>query len=281
MAKTDIWMPLYVADYLSSTTRLTTEQHGAYLLLIIDYWKSGRLPDDDSVLANVTRLNVDTWAKHRGVLQGFFEVNNGEWVHSRIEKELEKSGDLKKAQIKKSILGNFAKYGKIDPRVETDPDLKEWWANQSLKHSHRDSTKAPPSPSPSPSSSKKEKTGASAEIVFPEGLDQQAWTRWLEYRKASGKALKSVSWPSAMQSLAKHKDQQSAVVDQSIANGWQGLFAIKQDTGKQRTSTTFAERDAAAGRKRWEEMTGRKWPENETFIEAETFTLGIEHGTTD
>jgi hypothetical protein len=44
---------------------------------------------------------------------------------------------------------------------------------------------------------------------------------------------------------------------------------------------TFAERDAAAGRKRWEEMTGRKWPENETFIDVEIFTLGIEDGTTD
>lgn len=150
--KTDMWMPLYVADYLSSTTRLTTEQHGAYLLLIIDYWKNGRLPDDDSILANVTRLTVDAWAKHRGVLEGFFEVVNGEWIHSRIEKELEKSGDLKKTKIKKSILGNFVKYGKIDPRVETDPELIEWWAIESLRHSPKaslkDTPKAPPSPSP-------------------------------------------------------------------------------------------------------------------------------------
>jgi hypothetical protein len=72
-----------------------------------------------------------------------------------------------------------------------------------------------------------------------------------------------------------------AVVEQSIANGWQGLFALKQDANKQTQSMTFAERDAAAGRKRWEEMTGRKWPENETWIDAETFTLGIEHDTTD
>lgn len=147
--KTDIWMPLYVADYLSSTTRLTTEQHGAYLLLIIDYWKNGRLPDDDSILASITRLTGDAWAKHRGVLEGFFEVSNGEWIHSRIEKEIEKSGDLKLAQIKKSILGNYVKYGKIDPRVETDQVLKEWWAVASLNVSPKDSAKAPSSPSPS------------------------------------------------------------------------------------------------------------------------------------
>ena len=90
-------MPLYVADYLSSTTRLTTEQHGAYLLLIIDYWKNGRLPDDDSILASITRLTGDAWAKHRGVLEGFFEVSNGEWIHSRIEKEIEKEKEDKLA----------------------------------------------------------------------------------------------------------------------------------------------------------------------------------------
>ncbi len=71
------------------------------------------------------------------------------------------------------------------------------------------------------------KKGASAEIVFPEGLDQQAWTRWVDYRKAAGKTLKPVSWPSAMDALVKHGSNQMAVVEQSIANGWQGLFALK------------------------------------------------------
>jgi len=66
--KVDIWMPLYVADYLSATSRLTTEQHGAYLLLLMDYWKNGAPPNNDAVLAQITKLSPDAWSNARTML---------------------------------------------------------------------------------------------------------------------------------------------------------------------------------------------------------------------
>ena len=88
MQKADIWMPLYIGDYLADTARLTTEQHGAYLLLLMDYWRSGRLPDNDQVLSQITKLSPDAWSNAKAMLMQFFSIKDGFWIHSRVEKEL-------------------------------------------------------------------------------------------------------------------------------------------------------------------------------------------------
>ena len=91
MSTAPIWMPLYIGDYLRDTARLTTEQHGAYLLLIMDYWTNGPLPDDDAALAQVARMTRDDWDKTRPAISRLFQISLGEWRHKRIDDELEKA----------------------------------------------------------------------------------------------------------------------------------------------------------------------------------------------
>jgi uncharacterized protein YdaU (DUF1376 family) len=79
------WMPLYVGDYLGDTGHLTTAQHGAYLLLMMHYWRKGELPDDDSQLSKITKLPLKTWCDYRPVLHAFFHDG---WRHKRIDAEL-------------------------------------------------------------------------------------------------------------------------------------------------------------------------------------------------
>lgn len=62
---------------------------------------------------------------------------------------------------------------------------------------------------------------------LPPGLDPAAWKRWCDYRREIRKPLKPVSLPAAQRELAAFGCDQSAVVEQSVANGYQGLFALK------------------------------------------------------
>jgi hypothetical protein len=68
-----------------------------------------------------------------------------------------------------------------------------------------------------------------------DGLDVEAWTRYTSYRKGILKPIKSPSLESAAKKMAEFGVNQAAVVEQSIAAGWQGLFALKSkpDTGEE------------------------------------------------
>jgi hypothetical protein len=60
------------------------------------------------------------------------------------------------------------------------------------------------------------------------GLDQAAWERWLAYRVSIKKAIKPASMHAAALKLSRFGDDQEGVVEQSVANGYQGLFELKK-----------------------------------------------------
>lgn len=87
--KTDLWMAFCPADYRNKTQRLTTLQHGAYMLLIMECWTSGgSVPDDDEDLAAITLMTARDWAKMRPKLERFFAIADGTWTHQRVVEEL-------------------------------------------------------------------------------------------------------------------------------------------------------------------------------------------------
>lgn len=106
------WMPIYLGDYLGKTARLTTEQHGAYLLLIFDYWRNGPPPADDAVLAQITRLSRPAWKKIRPIILAFFEERDGKLFHDRVEEELHKAGENQERRTQKAKKGAAARWSK-------------------------------------------------------------------------------------------------------------------------------------------------------------------------
>ena len=102
MAKKDIWVPLYINDYLGDTMHLTTEQHGMYFLLLMAYYRNrGPLPDDHSRLAVIAGLPPKTFKANLPLLQEFFEIKDGKWFHARSDKEIA-DANVRKDKAKKA-----------------------------------------------------------------------------------------------------------------------------------------------------------------------------------
>lgn len=100
------WMPFYTADYLAGTTHLSRAQHGSYLLLIIHYWNKGGLPDDDRLLARITKMTDREWRAEKAILAEFFSEG---WRHPRIEKEREKAQQKSDKRAEAGARGGEAK----------------------------------------------------------------------------------------------------------------------------------------------------------------------------
>jgi uncharacterized protein YdaU (DUF1376 family) len=99
------WFPFYVGDFLSDTLHLSSEQVGAYVLLICHYWKNGGLPKDEAQLARIARQDAMQWQCNCNALHSFFDSN---WRHKRIDAELERVADvsLKRSMAAHKSWGN-------------------------------------------------------------------------------------------------------------------------------------------------------------------------------
>lgn len=84
------YMQFFVADYLADTMHLSTEEHGAYLLLIFNYWQTGKpLPNNDKRLSIIARLENERWTDVKQTLIEFFVVSDEKLTHPRIEADLQ------------------------------------------------------------------------------------------------------------------------------------------------------------------------------------------------
>jgi uncharacterized protein YdaU (DUF1376 family) len=97
------YMQLYVSDYLADTAHLSAEQHGAYMLLLMNYWQKGKpLDNTNDRLKHVARLSDDAWASNKEILAEFFLIEGEIWTHPRIEEDLAK---VREKSVKASTAG--------------------------------------------------------------------------------------------------------------------------------------------------------------------------------
>ena len=82
-------IPLFVDSYLADTTHLTTEQHGAYLLLLMAAWRTGdcTLPHDEKRLASIAGVTPARWRSIAPAIMEMWTCEKGRCWQKRLVHE--------------------------------------------------------------------------------------------------------------------------------------------------------------------------------------------------
>jgi len=95
-------MQLYVSEYMADTRHLDTEEHGAYLLLMMNYFETGKPILKSRAQAIAGMKGNDRWTTVEKSLNDMFIDTGDRWEHSRIEADLEV---LREAQEQRANAG--------------------------------------------------------------------------------------------------------------------------------------------------------------------------------
>ena len=120
-----IWLPVYIGEMLAMTTRLSTEQIGAFYLLMMDYWKNGVIPHDYKIIAAITGLSH---AKSKTFITLLLSIqifeNDDDILFSRYldnkKETATKNRKMKSERGKKAAEARWDKEGSDTSKVESD-----------------------------------------------------------------------------------------------------------------------------------------------------------------
>lgn len=180
------WMPLYVADYLADTSHLSTEEHGAYLLLIMHYWRTGQpLPADPAQLRRIVRADQKQWARISGAVLPFFVAEAGVYRHKRIDGELAKAAKKSTERSASGKAGASARWSSGDgKRMANASDCDGSAMPEPLANAKQ--TDAPsPSPTQTQDIPKATPSGADAPLTVAD-LANMMWREGVKLLTARG-----------------------------------------------------------------------------------------------
>jgi uncharacterized protein YdaU (DUF1376 family) len=161
---TNIWMPLYIGDYLAETQHLSAEQSGAYLHLLMHEWRVGPLPVDLDVLRRIARVEKDAWGNAWAMLENFFTRTEAGFTQPRLEIEKVKSKENRE---------RFSNRGKAG--------AEKRWSKPNVMHEHATSNAEAVldgCPLPSPSSTK--------QVQMTSRVKREVDSRHADFRKLTG-----------------------------------------------------------------------------------------------
>ncbi|RYL27194.1 DUF1376 domain-containing protein [Acinetobacter piscicola] len=130
----DIWMPVYIGDMLAKTTRMTTEQIGASFLVLMDYWRNGAIPNDNNIIASITRLSLSKAKALKDVLirANLLNVYDEEIRSEYLDNLKTQAESNKTAKAERAKKAAEARWNKSQDNVNTEHNSSN--TNASNKH---------------------------------------------------------------------------------------------------------------------------------------------------
>lgn len=241
------YLPLFPADYLADTQHLSTEEHGAYLLLMMTAWMQDdcTLPDDDRKLARITRLSLRQWKAMRETMLDFWSVSGGRWVNRRLSKE-RVYADKKSQANRENARKRWDAQAIENKQSEECERISDGYAPQPQPHNISTNVDIyPPTPRENPSEDPgEEPRSKSVWHAAPEWVPEADWTAFLQHRREARRQVTNESAKRLVSTLTKLRDagnDPARVLNQSIERGWIGLFPLDEGHNHERRDQTQPE----------------------------------------
>jgi len=89
--KVDIFISIYINDYIADTMDLLQEEHGAYILLMFHYWKKESLTSNIDKLMVISKTPESRRQMLIDLIDTYFETRGDHLYNKRLEEELVKA----------------------------------------------------------------------------------------------------------------------------------------------------------------------------------------------
>ena len=199
-----------IGDYSSHTSRLSLLEDLAYRRLLDLYYLTER-PFNGCSTAAAREIGMSEHLDDvEFVLNKYFELADGGWVNSRVEKEVASYKNKKAASIRAGKASGKARRSKAKERPLND----------------RSTTVEPNiNQEPITNNQKKEKAAPSKAWETPKGVNLIAWSEFEDHRKQIKKPLSDIARTKAANLLVNlTESDQQLCVDYSITGRYTGLF---------------------------------------------------------
>lgn len=232
MLDDNFWYPFFPKKFKSATRHLTAEQDGIYRRLIDEYMETREpLPDNDIALARIAGVSEINWLDASRILRAFFTHKNGLLFHPFCDQQLDIQD--KKTKIRKNSAEKAAKkrWSKNDIN-QKDECVTHTNRNTDAMRADATETETETVLNTSVFNNPLPPKRGVNEVSIPEWIPPDVWKAFLDMRKA----IKKPATPRAQNLIIKKTEELThdtatriAIIDQSIRNGWQDVYALKTD----------------------------------------------------